>query len=106
MSQQEGYRMVVRVTVTLPEDVLARLDAIARDEAVTRSDVVREAAGSYIADREGAIEASRRKGEVEDGVTWLKKTARRPTLERRLSGEVLRDLRGEAGDAGAPIQAG
>lgn len=98
--------MTARVTISLPEELLARLDAIAESESLTRSDVVREAAGAYITAHAGGIEAARRLRAVEDGIEWLREVAKQPSLDPRPSLEILREVRGEAmaaessGDAG------
>ena len=91
--------MTARVTISLPDDLLAQLDAIARDESLTRSDVVREAAGSYLASRASGSEAAQRLQAVEEGIAWLKQIAAEPTDDSKPSLELLREVRGEAGDS-------
>lgn len=95
--------MTKRVTVTLPDDVLAMLDAIAGDEGVSRSDVVREASTQYVIGRASGSFASRRLAAVEDGITWLEEVAaRHPDAPSSL--ETLRELRESDGDRfGAPL---
>ena len=95
--------MTARVTISLPDDLLARLDAIAESESLTRSDVVREAAGAYVTAHAGGLEAARRLRAVEDGIEWLREVAAQPSLDPRPSLEILREVRGEAGevDSGA-----
>ena len=90
--------MTARVTISLPNDLLARLDAIAESESLTRSDVVREAAGAYITAHASGQEAARRLCAVEDGIAWLKEIAAQPSLDPRPGLEILRELRGEAGE--------
>ena len=89
--------MTARVTISLPDDLLAQLDAIARDESLTRSDVVREAAGAYLASRASGSEAAQRLQAVEEGVTWLKQIAAQSADDSKPSLDVLREVRGEAG---------
>lgn len=89
--------MTARVTISLPDDLLARLDAIAESESLTRSDVVREAAGAYVTAHAGGLEAARRLRAVEDGIEWLREVAAQPSLDPRPSLEILREVRGEAG---------
>ena len=89
--------MTARVTISLPDDLLAQLDAIARDESLTRSDVVREAAGTYLASRASGSEAAQRLQAVEEGVTWLKQIAAQSADDSKPSLDVLREVRGEAG---------
>lgn len=96
--------MVVRVTVTLPEETLAQLDTIARDEGVTRSDVVREATADYVTRRHSTAEATARHQAVEDGICWLEGVAARSAGERGPATlEVLRELRDGQPAAGAPL---
>jgi len=89
--------MTARVTISLPDDLLARLDAIAENESLTRSHVVREAAGAYITAHADGLEATHRLRAVEDGVAWLREIAAQPSLDSRPSLEILREVRGEAG---------
>jgi predicted transcriptional regulator len=96
--------MTVRVTVTLPDDMLSRLDAVAEEEGLTRSDVVREAAAGYLTSRDSGEEARARGEAVADGVAWLRQIAAEPPLDPRPSLEILRDVRGEAVEPGAPIE--
>lgn len=87
--------MVVRVTVTLPDDVLAALDGIASDEGVTRSDVVRDAAATYLEGRKLSTEAEARRRAVEEGLAWLEELDHEPRLDDRPSLEILREIRGD-----------
>jgi len=90
--------MTARVTISLPDDLLARLDGIAASESLTRSDVVREAAGQYLASRSSGTEARRRLEAVEDGIAWLKQVAGGPSADSRPSLDILRELRRDAGN--------
>ena len=92
--------MTARVTISLPDELLAQLDGIAESESLTRSDVVREAAGQYLASRSSGTEATRRLEAVEDGIAWLKQVAEGPTPDPRPTLEILRELRREAGKGG------
>lgn len=96
--------MVVRVTVTLPDELLAELDSIAAAESLTRSDVVREAAGSYVARRAEGAEDSARSRAVEDGLAWLASIAEASEPGKPSSLELLRELRGSAPEDIAPLE--
>lgn len=89
--------MTARVTISLPEALLGQLDAIAASESLTRSDVVREAAGAYVTAHKGGKEAAKRMQAVEDGIAWLREVAAQPSADPRPSLEILREVRGEAG---------
>jgi metal-responsive CopG/Arc/MetJ family transcriptional regulator len=84
------------VTISLPEDLLARLDAVAESESLTRSDVVREAAGEYLTARARGSEAASRRQAVEDGIAWLREVASQSADDARSSLELLREVRGES----------
>ncbi|MBN2248426.1 MAG: ribbon-helix-helix protein, CopG family [Coriobacteriia bacterium] len=89
--------MVTRVTVTLPDDVLSELDGVAQTEGVTRSEVVREAAVTYLTGRGASLEARLRQDSVTDGIAWLTDVADRHADDGESSLTVLRDLRGDRG---------
>ena len=89
--------MTARVTISLPDDLLAQLDSVAESELLTRSDVVREAAASYLTARAMGSEASLRLQAVEDGIAWLRRVAEEPSGDARPGLELLRELRADAG---------
>jgi predicted transcriptional regulator len=89
--------VVTRVTVTLPDDVLRRLDVIAGEEGMSRSEVVREAAVSYLTERDGGAESRARAVAVADGLAWLDEIALRPSADPRPSLEILRETRDRDG---------
>jgi predicted transcriptional regulator len=98
----DGAIMTARVTISLPDDLLAQLDSVAEAESLTRSDVVREAAGHYLASRASGTEAARRLQAVEDGVAWLTQVAEQPSADPRPSLEILHGIRGDSiGDQSA-----
>lgn len=91
--------MVTRVTVTLPDDVLLELDGVAHAEGVTRSEVVREAAVTYLAGRGESQETRLRHDAVTDGIAWLMDVADRHAGDGESGLAVLRDLRGDRSGA-------
>jgi predicted transcriptional regulator len=93
--------MTARVTISLPEELLGQLDAIADAESLTRSDVVREAAGAYVTAHASGLQAARRQRAVDDGIAWLREIAAKPALDPRPTLEILREVRGEAGGEAA-----
>jgi predicted transcriptional regulator len=98
--------VVARVTVTLPEDLLSRLDCIAKVESLTRSDVVREAAAAYVTKHEAGLVAREREAGVASGVAWLEGIAARPRDDARPSLEALHELRTDSLAAGELIEPG
>ncbi|MBW6467751.1 MAG: CopG family transcriptional regulator [Anaerosomatales bacterium] len=96
--------MAARVTITLPEDVLDRLDTIAREEGVARSEVVREAAAHYLTAHATRAEADARKHAVDDGIVWLEGLAMSGSAAPGVDSlAVLRELRGDEA-AGTPLE--
>lgn len=90
-----------RVTITLPADLLAQLDAIAESGGVSRSSVVREASMQYVA---GAHEQSRTlklKASTADLLSFLDEIRTAPVLDDRPVIDILRELRGDPADADA-----
>ena len=84
-----------RVTVSLPADVLARLDQIADVDGVTRSDVIREASSHYLADRETSKLADAKAQAVSKGLKYLEDLAASTSGDGASSLKVLHELRGE-----------
>jgi predicted transcriptional regulator len=95
--------MVTRVTVTLPDGILERLDAVATEEDMSRSEVVREAAVGYLTARESGAESRARAAAVTDGLSWLETVARRPSADPRPSLEILRETRDRDGGPGEAV---
>jgi predicted transcriptional regulator len=95
--------MVTRVTVTLPDAVLERLDAVASEEDMSRSEVVREAAVGYLTARESGAESRARASAVADGLAWLEGVVLRPSADPRPSLEILREARDQGGGRVEPL---
>ena len=86
--------MTARFTVSLPEQDLARIDELAAERGVSRSELVREASERYIAASEAAGEAERRKAAGERFLRHLDELQALPALDDRPTLEILRELRG------------
>jgi predicted transcriptional regulator len=95
--------MPARVTVTIPESLLARLDSIAETEGVTRSDVVREAAASYLTERDRRLALMARREAVEEDLRWLEQLATRVPSGTPPSLDLLQEIRADAGGRGEPV---
>jgi metal-responsive CopG/Arc/MetJ family transcriptional regulator len=86
--------MVAKVTVSLPEELLARLDAEAEALGVSRSLLVQEATASYLGETAEDRTATRRRVGVRQAIEGMREmAARNPRLDGRGSIEVLRDVR-------------
>ena len=84
---------MARVTISLPDALLGKLDELAEGEGISRSELVREASAHYVVHRgEEAVALVRRKA-IEDGIQWLEKISVEPAIDDRPSIEILRDLR-------------
>jgi len=95
--------MSARVTITLPENMLDRLDSIATVEGLTRSDVVREAASSYLSQRDRSSALSVRGAAVQEGIVWLEQVAQQIPATTPQSLDLLHEVRAGAGGAGEPL---
>jgi metal-responsive CopG/Arc/MetJ family transcriptional regulator len=86
--------MVAKVTVSLPDELLARLDAEADALGVSRSLLVQEATASYLGESAQTREAARRGTAVRRSIEGMREmAARNPRLDGRGSAEMLRDVR-------------
>lgn len=94
---------MARVTISMPDELLLSLDAAARDDGVSRSDIVREAASLYMAERSVGARARRRQAAVDEGIAWLESVAAKPSVDARLGVEILREVRGDE-ILGSPIE--
>lgn len=92
---------MARVTVSLPDELLAKLDDAAGEAGISRSEVIREASTAYITRRETGAEAVKRRKAVEDGIEWMRKISRKPGLDGRPTLEILGEVR-DTDDAAPP----
>jgi metal-responsive CopG/Arc/MetJ family transcriptional regulator len=93
--------MRAKVTISLPEELLAKLDAEAATLGVSRSELVQEAAGTYLGQtQEERVEEARR-ARVRGAIERMQEMAdRNPMLDGRPTLEILREVR--ATDDSAP----
>jgi predicted transcriptional regulator len=95
--------MTSKVTISLPEELLARLDAEATDLGVARSELVRESLATYLGrTRDERIDDARRARMLEalEGMRTMHE--RYPIRDDRPSLEILREIR--ATDDSAPLR--
>ncbi len=95
--------MVARVTISLPDELLARLDAEADELGRPRSELVQESLASYLGKTadERVSEARRaRMHEAFEGMRTMQD--RYPLLDDRPTLEILREIR--ATDDSAPLR--
>jgi len=84
---------MARVTVSLPDSLLARIDDAAGEAGLSRSEVIREASASYLTERERDAERHALREAIEEGIVWMRAVGRQPGLDGRPSLEILRDVR-------------
>ena len=84
---------MARVTVSLPDALLVKLDELAEGEGISRSELVREASAHYVVHRSEKAEAHTRREAISDGLQWLQEISTEPAIDDRPSIEILRDLR-------------
>ena len=95
--------MRAKVTISLPEEMLVRLDAEADALGVSRSELVQEAAAEYLGQTREQREARARRERILAAVEDMRTMAdRHPLLDTRPSLEILREIR-ETDDS-APLR--
>jgi metal-responsive CopG/Arc/MetJ family transcriptional regulator len=85
--------MVARVTIALPEDLLEAIDGVAQAEGLARSEVFREAAAAYLAQRSDERARATRQQAADESVAWLEGVAARSRRDDPSSLELLHELR-------------
>lgn len=93
--------MAERITITLPADLVAELDAIARRLKLSRSGVVREASARYVVGVTTAERDARRRDAVDELLSFLDDLRACTPLDDRPVADILRETReGTAGPSG------
>lgn len=82
-----------KFTISMPEELLAEIDAEAEAIGTTRSGVIREAAAHYVVERRAQSLAAERRVRVSAALERMKAIAAQPKADDRPSLEVLRELR-------------
>ncbi|MDP2182835.1 MAG: CopG family transcriptional regulator [Actinomycetota bacterium] len=86
--------MTERVTITLPDDLVAEIDTLAEASGCSRSSVIREASASWVAGAQAEAAKTRRQHAVNDTLAFLDELAELPVHDERAVGEILREIRG------------
>jgi predicted transcriptional regulator len=94
--------MVKKVTISLPDELLASLDAEAASLDVTRSGIVQEASAHYLRHTREEREATERRARAERVMSGFAALAALPSLDDRPSSEVLREVRGHSDSTPVP----
>lgn len=95
--------MTAKVTISLPDELLERLDAEARELGVARSELVQESLATYLGKTTDEREAEARRVRMMDVIERMRTFDQRyPTYDDRPSLEILREIR-ETDDS-APLR--
>ncbi|MDT8434795.1 MAG: ribbon-helix-helix protein, CopG family [Anaerosomatales bacterium] len=90
---QEAMRMA-KLTIFLPDELLAEIDAHAAREDRSRSSVIREASAHYLASTQSAEADARRRAAVDESLALFDELVAAPSLDGRPGLEILREARG------------
>jgi Arc/MetJ-type ribon-helix-helix transcriptional regulator len=86
--------MRAKVTISLPKELLAKLDAEAATRGVSRSELVQEAARTYLGQTQEERAEEARRARMREAVEGMRAmAARNPRLDGRPSLEILREIR-------------
>ncbi len=94
--------MASKVTISLPDDLLARIDAEAAARGESRSLIVQEASACYLAQTAEERSRQARRARVIEAVKAMKSISAEPVVDSRTSLEILREIRGT--DDAAPAK--
>ena len=86
---------VDKFSISLPADLLAQVDELARAEGVSRSGVIREATAAYVTARASAAYQAERARRIDQAVEAFDAIAEGWGAEERSAVDLLRELRGE-----------
>jgi Arc/MetJ-type ribon-helix-helix transcriptional regulator len=95
--------MRAKVTISLPEELLAKLDAEADALGVSRSELVQEATGTYLGQTAEERAEEARRARLRHAMDLMREMAdNNPLLDGRPTLEILREIR--ATDDSAPLR--
>lgn len=97
MHRWYAQAMTERVTITLPDDLVAEIDTLAEAAGRSRSSVIREASASWVAGAATKAADARRRDAVSDALAFLDELEELPVQDDRAMGEILREIRGPLG---------
>lgn len=93
--------MVKKVTISLSDELLARIDAEAAERGESRSLIVQEASANYLAQTGEERLRQAHRARVQEAIKTMKLIAAEPSKDPRSSLEILREIR-ETNDS-APL---
>ena len=86
--------MTERITITLPDDLVAEIDALADAAGRSRSSVISEASASWVAGAQAHAAAERRAQAIAETLAFLDRLDDLPVQDERAVSEILREIRG------------
>lgn len=90
---------VDKFSISLPEELVAEVDEIARLDGLTRSAVIREAMTAYVAERRSAQYEQTRRDRVAKAIESFDAIAAEWGADERSGADYLAELRGESESA-------
>ena len=99
----EDAMAVDKFSISLPADLLAEVDGIARTDGLSRSGVIREATAAYVTARVSAAYEAERRQRVGEALEGFEAVAAGWGADQRSGLDLLRELRGEE-PAGKPAR--
>jgi predicted transcriptional regulator len=88
---------VEKLSVSLPPQLAARIDALAEEAGVSRSALIQEAAARYVASRDAADAETTRRAQVDAALAGFDGVAAAWGADKRSGVQYLDDLRAGAG---------
>ena len=88
---------VDKFSISLPEELVADVDEVARLDGLTRSGVIREAMSAYVAERRSAQYEQARRSRVARAIESFDAIAAEWGADERSGADYLAELRGEKG---------
>ena len=89
-----------KLSVSLPAQLAARIDALAGEAGISRSALIQEAAAQYVASRDAVVAESIRRAQVDAALTGFDEIAAAWGADQRTGVQYLDDVRAGAGGVG------
>lgn len=93
----EPTKKHAKVTISLPEELLAAIDAEAEALGESRSGFIQEATARYVVQRHDAASRRKHHDSVARALDSMRAIAATPTLDPRPTLEILREMRAKDG---------
>lgn len=84
---------VEKFSISLPEELVASLDEIALQDALTRSGLIREVMAGYVARRTSDAYESERRERIDRAIEGFKRIAEEWGHDERTAAQLIREMR-------------